>query len=87
MQKYDHWLWTKNLITQGEQCRNVTINKDQVKWHKIKKKKKMEEYTKETSKTGNASYEVREEKGLHIGSTQIFTGAYLTPVIRHVECS
>lgn len=52
-----------------------------------KKKKKMEEYTKETSKTGNASYEVREEKGLHIGSTQIFTGAYLTPVIRHVECS
>lgn len=47
----------------------------------------MEEYTKEMSKTGNASYEVREEKGLHIGSTQIFTGAYLTPVIRHVECS
>lgn len=54
---------------------------------RLKKKKKMEEYTKETSKTGNASYEVREEKGLHIGSTQIFTGAYLTPVIRHVECS
>lgn len=47
----------------------------------------MEEYTEEMSKTGNASYEVREEKGLHIGSTQIFTGAYLTPVIRHVECS
>lgn len=54
---------------------------------RLKKKKKMEEYTKEMSKTGNASYEVREEKGLHIGSTQIFTGAYLTPVIRHVECS
>lgn len=54
---------------------------------RLKKKKKMEEYTKETSKTGNASYEVREEKGLHIGSTQIFTGAHLTPVIRHVECS
>lgn len=61
-----------------------------IKLSGIRSKIKMEKSTKEEiSKTGNASYKVREEKGLCSGSTYIFTGVFSTPVriTRHVGCS
>lgn len=61
-----------------------------IKLSGIRSKTKMEESTKEEiSRTGNTSYRVREEKGLCIGSTYVFTGVCSTPVTitRHVGCS
>lgn len=61
-----------------------------IKLSGIRSKIKMEESTEEEiSKPGNASYKVRVEKGLCIGSTYIFTRVFSTPVTitRHVGCS